>query len=555
MASYIVGWLQDDEARSLVLVGDGTGRTTVVREASYRAGRMFLQDPERVRPLLTEERKFGAVIAVGLRDWVCRMMHASAGAINQRRRASKTVFIHHVIRGFSVQVDESSFVTGQLIPPADEDLLTWYRDHLSPSQGQALVEAFHHSSELAALLREPQLLRGWAQALSLSPLRVDEPLSVRVAHALVAFFEHAWRRGADSLAVFSRGQLAAMDNVIESSGALLEDAALEHFALQRGVRFHDVSPDELESLQLIGIRYDAEGSLFTNFLVRDYFLARKIIREVQAGHRDILTRYLFPREYVLLFLAVLSPEVSAFASQDQSDALRTEIEQQAEQEVQLVLAHHLKRSVGAIQTQMEALQEHLPRELAPEAQRALHRVEAELDYLRRLADRTRRLHQVPSVELLDVPLGEVLEAALDHLRSTMPQVNCELQVEAGVAVRGNRDSLEEILSCLLENAFHAVAFDRPEPRVRVAVIDEGATVRVDLADNGPGVRAEDRARIFDPRVTTKKGGEGRPIGTGMGLPIARKYAEAIGGRVDLDPERPETTFYVRLVKARGGESW
>jgi signal transduction histidine kinase len=38
----------------------------------------------------------------------------------------------------------------------------------------------------------------------------------------------------------------------------------------------------------------------------------------------------------------------------------------------------------------------------------------------------------------------------------------------------------------------------------------------------------------------------------MGLPIARKYAEAIGGRVDLDPERPEMTFFVRLVKATGG---
>jgi signal transduction histidine kinase len=109
--------------------------------------------------------------------------------------------------------------------------------------------------------------------------------------------------------------------------------------------------------------------------------------------------------------------------------------------------------------------------------------------------------------------------------------------------------LREILHCLVENAFHAVAFAENvgTPRVRVEARAEGATVRLDVLDNGPGVAAGDRERIFDLYVSTKKGGDGKPLGTGMGLPIARRYAEHVGGQVGLDPEREETCFFARFV--------
>lgn len=77
----------------------------------------------------------------------------------------------------------------------------------------------------------------------------------------------------------------------------------------------------------------------------------------------------------------------------------------------------------------------------------------------------------------------------------------------------------------------------------------GDTIRMDVLDSGPGVKPEYRDRIFEPYVTTKKGGARAP-GTGMGLPIAVRYAERVGAQVGLDPDRPQTCFFVRFVAWR-----
>jgi len=71
-----------------------------------------------------------------------------------------------------------------------------------------------------------------------------------------------------------------------------------------------------------------------------------------------------------------------------------------------------------------------------------------------------------------------------------------------------------------------------KPEIRIAVtpspIERGARLTVD--DNGPGVPAEARERIFDPYVTTKENG------TGLGLAIVRKIVLDHGGDVHVDEQ-------------------
>lgn len=555
VAGYVVRWSQRDEERVLVLEGDEEGIEMVIREAAYRVGQMFLDDPEHMRPMLRRGDAACELPALPvLNEWVSWSVRAVDVDVGRRPPPGK-------LFGSTVQVvsrsgrpaGPPSLLFCRLEPVAYDDVRAWYRSRLHVGWADPLMEAYQKNADLAALLSEATLLPVWVAALSGASTRSGGSISERTARVVVLFFDYLaeLRRPQGAPLHSQQMRLGALGEVVAFRAQLLEDAALEDHALMKRDHLNGLTPHESGPwLDLIGIKRTREPG-FENTLVRDYFLARKIIREARAGHRDIFTRYQFPREHVLLFIAILSPETAAMASEGQSVALREEIAQQAEEEVQLVLAHHLKRSVGAIRTQVEVLREQLPRDLARDARRALGRIDQELEYLRRLADRTRRLHQVPQAELEDLPLSEILEAVVASLRSDMPHVACSLRVDAGLQVRGNRDSLAEIFSCLLENAFHAVGFDRPDPRVSVTAIDEGATVRVDVVDNGTGVRSEDRARIFDPRVTTKKGGDRRPLGTGMGLPIARKYAEAIGGRVDLDPDRDQTTFFVRLVRARG----
>ena len=86
---------------------------------------------------------------------------------------------------------------------------------------------------------------------------------------------------------------------------------------------------------------------------------------------------------------------------------------------------------------------------------------------------------------------------------------------------------------LLANALDAVECAGGEPRVRVRVLT-GTTgsVEVRVSDEGIGISEAVRARLFEPRFTTKPPGRG----TGLGLHLARRLMERQGGEVFLVPE-------------------
>ena len=66
---------------------------------------------------------------------------------------------------------------------------------------------------------------------------------------------------------------------------------------------------------------------------------------------------------------------------------------------------------------------------------------------------------------------------------------------------------------------------------------------MEIADNGPGILPEDRARIFEPFFTTK------PVGAGVGLGLViceRIVGERHGGEIEVDSQPGETRFRVRL---------
>ncbi len=86
---------------------------------------------------------------------------------------------------------------------------------------------------------------------------------------------------------------------------------------------------------------------------------------------------------------------------------------------------------------------------------------------------------------------------------------------------------------LLSNAIDAVEGMRGEPRIAVRVLPASAGgVEVRVSDEGAGIPAEHRERIFEPRFTTKRPGRG----SGLGLHVARRLMNRYGGAVFLVPE-------------------
>jgi signal transduction histidine kinase len=139
-------------------------------------------------------------------------------------------------------------------------------------------------------------------------------------------------------------------------------------------------------------------------------------------------------------------------------------------------------------------------------------------------------------------LHNALESCADAFAAHGAAVPAIPPTAAPLRLAADPFRMPQVLRNLIENALEAGG------RVAVAVEPAGDD-HVDLvvADDGPGLPDEVRARLFEPFVTTKAGG------TGLGLAIARRLVEAHGGRL-LFEDRPGggTVARVRMPRIAGG---
>lgn len=116
--------------------------------------------------------------------------------------------------------------------------------------------------------------------------------------------------------------------------------------------------------------------------------------------------------------------------------------------------------------------------------------------------------------------------------------------------------IEQVLLNLMRNAAQAMAETEPPtqaPRIVIRARIEGDGLRLDIADNGPGIPPEHRKRIFEPFFTTKASG----AGTGLGLSVSYFIVtKGHGGRMSVScPPEGGTVFTVELpCRARSAEA-
>ena len=128
-------------------------------------------------------------------------------------------------------------------------------------------------------------------------------------------------------------------------------------------------------------------------------------------------------------------------------------------------------------------------------------------------------------ELAATALGAGLEAAAAGVcsqRGGRLAVRC---AAPGVFVQGNHDALATVIQNLANNAVDAAG---PGVAIELALYRRAGELVIEVADDGPGMDAEEAARVFEPFVSSRAGG------TGLGLAVVRAILRAHGGRVELD---------------------
>jgi signal transduction histidine kinase len=218
------------------------------------------------------------------------------------------------------------------------------------------------------------------------------------------------------------------------------------------------------------------------------------------------------------------------------------------------VSHELRTPLTQIRMLGELLSDDKLRSPA-ERTRALHIIRREAQRLTQLVEnilqfsRMRAAPTGPS-ELRNVDLDEAMREVVSAFQPLAESVGATVRADAttGLIVHGQRDGVRRILMNLVDNA---IKYGPAGQTVEVHAAAENGTVRLVVEDQGPGVPAADRERIWDPYWRLPRDVDSLRPGSGVGLAVVRSLAQQYGGAAWVEPApRAGSRFVVELPRVR-----
>lgn len=226
-------------------------------------------------------------------------------------------------------------------------------------------------------------------------------------------------------------------------------------------------------------------------------------------------------------------EISHLSERFNEMAARLAATEERERQFLMSVSHELRTPLTAIRGHVDALRDGLIDD--PElVQGSLDVVAAESVRLERLVGDVLDLAKLNAhrftVHAQEVDMGRLVEQAYQTFgeEARRREIDYRLvEAEAPPTIVTDGDRVLQVITNLLANAFR---WTPDGGTIELSAGAVNATVRVDVTDSGPGIGSEERERVFAPFISRDN------HGTGLGLPIARELAVALGGRLELESE-------------------
>ncbi len=209
-------------------------------------------------------------------------------------------------------------------------------------------------------------------------------------------------------------------------------------------------------------------------------------------------------------------------------------------EVARRIAHEIKNPLTPIQLAAQRLRKKFAEgatdlgQVLPEATASIER---EVGVLKRLVDEFSQFARLPEVAPREVELVGIVESVLALYRG-LGDVQWDVHVDPSVGrVSIDPDQIRRVLVNLVDNAVAATQA-RGTIRVHARRIAAERVVRLEVADDGPGVDPAHQDRLFMPDFSTKK------RGTGLGLAIVYKIVKDHRGTIRLEGNEPRGARFV-----------
>ena len=234
---------------------------------------------------------------------------------------------------------------------------------------------------------------------------------------------------------------------------------------------------------------------------------------------------------------------------EQLDRLRLRLVELEEQKSRFLrhISHELKTPLAALREGADLLGEEVAGPLTP-AQKEIAGILVENSlWLRRLIE---DLLDYSAVEFDQAalrrqrfPLRDLIESVVETQRLAWSARSLEVSVGGDdVVVNADRERIRTVIDNLLSNA---VKYSGPAGKISLETRQEGEEAVIEIADNGPGIAAEERELVFDPFYRGRLPGNAPVKSSGLGLSIAREHVLAHGGRIAVLPGEG-ARFQVRL---------
>ena len=206
------------------------------------------------------------------------------------------------------------------------------------------------------------------------------------------------------------------------------------------------------------------------------------------------------------------------------------------------IAHEIKNPLTPIQLSAERIRRKFRPKLdadGDDLERMTQVIVRQTTDLRRIVDEFSKFARMPEAVKQREDIVAILNQAVTLQQAGQPNVTFHIDIpDQVIPLSLDATMISQALTNLIKNAGEAIATRIEKgvsldltPAISISLTDLDTQVSITISDNGIGL-PQDRAKLFEPYVTT------RDKGTGLGLPIVKKISEEHGGVLRLDDAEP-----------------
>jgi two-component system nitrogen regulation sensor histidine kinase NtrY len=216
------------------------------------------------------------------------------------------------------------------------------------------------------------------------------------------------------------------------------------------------------------------------------------------------------------------------------------------QEVARRIAHEIKNPLTPIKLSTERMVKKWENKEADFNQifdRSTKTIIKEVDGLKRLVDEFSRFSKMPEIKKTPTYVPTVIDEVVNLYKGFKGvEINASLPEDSPM-VELDEEQFKRVMINIIDNAIHAIS-NKGRIDLRLCFDLPSNIVSIDIADNGPGIRDEDKEKLFLPYFSTKKDG------TGLGLAIANRIIAEHRGYIKVRDNEPKGTVFTIEIPIR-----